>query len=265
MVEKIALRVLVLQIMVLRIMIAVIGRAKDNRAMENRQWKTQDHHRPDALLPRRSDIDRAIETGISLLDHLTDNPKRILEQAFEDAAWRRLLSPHHVGLLAPPCDQEELLFAIGSHKLELLSVFPSAVVTNRLTRRFEKAVGVDIYLCRLRTTNALTIEIFRVVDGLSAEDVRVAMSDILHVAYIPRVPMDTETISQNMIKAGFQYITGGINTNKLMPEENAVTVLYFRQRQPTREIPQIELFRPGRHPLPSSPGIDEGSVSANPQ
>nr|VFK63180.1 MAG: hypothetical protein BECKUNK1418G_GA0071005_103028 [Candidatus Kentron sp. UNK]VFK71387.1 MAG: hypothetical protein BECKUNK1418H_GA0071006_106317 [Candidatus Kentron sp. UNK] len=273
----------------------------------------------------RMDMDKAMDTGISLLHNLTHHPTRILEKAFKDAFLRHMLLPHHVGILAPSSSHENLSSAIRKRGFEILSVFPSAVVTAQLTQRFGKRVSVDIYLCRpvatphveglsspmmkdaprvgwIRPKAASTnnqrwvraathptartfmakdhvgsfppghdkathaspsptlmpkdspkIEIFRVGDGLTAADIRMAMSDILHVAYTPRQPLDTAIIFQKMLIEGFEYVGGGVN-DKPMPEQNAITVLYFRKRQPVEGIPKIEFFLPGKYTLSSIPG-----------
>nr|VFK37871.1 MAG: hypothetical protein BECKTC1821E_GA0114239_1001126 [Candidatus Kentron sp. TC] len=221
---------------------------------------------------RRTDIHEAIDTGISLLDNLFHHPTRILEKAFKDTALHRVLSPHHIGILAPSSSHGDLSIAIEGRGLEVLSVFPSAVVTAQLTQCFGKRVSVDIYLCRPMTDHVddfttghdkvgacPKMEIFRVVDGLTAEDIRAAMSDVLHVAYTPRQPTDTATISQKMLVEGFEYVGGGINSNEPMSEENAITVLYFRKRQPIEGIPKIEFFLPGKHALPPVPGTADPS------
>jgi len=209
-------------------------------------------HSRQTNVERAIDMGTAIDTGISLFDDLVGNPTRILEKAFQDPSLRHLLSPHHVGFLAPPGNLSELLRAIQTREFHVLSVFRSTVVTKQLSQRFNREVGVDVHLCRSMARDTPKIEVFRVIGGLSATDIRTAIPDILHVAYTPREPVDTKTISEQIIREGFEYVGGGINSNKPIPGENIITVLYFRKRQTTPGIPKIELFLPGKHPLPET-------------
>nr|VFJ45917.1 MAG: hypothetical protein BECKFM1743A_GA0114220_100305 [Candidatus Kentron sp. FM]VFJ46018.1 MAG: hypothetical protein BECKFM1743C_GA0114222_100335 [Candidatus Kentron sp. FM]VFK07045.1 MAG: hypothetical protein BECKFM1743B_GA0114221_100305 [Candidatus Kentron sp. FM] len=212
--------------------------------------------------PKKTNPNRAIDAGIAILDNLTYRPAQILEQVFEDDFLRRILSSHHVGLLAPPCSDKELLKAIEERGIDVLSVFPSAVVASQLTGRFGKQVSADIYLCRSMAKNAPRLEIFRVVDGLDAADVRTAMHDILHIAYTPHEPVNTREIFKKIVADGLEYVGGGVNQS--MSEEDAVTVLYFCKRQPIAEVSKIELFLSGRHSLASITETTQStSVSLN--
>nr|VFJ95190.1 MAG: hypothetical protein BECKLFY1418B_GA0070995_106615 [Candidatus Kentron sp. LFY] len=213
-------------------------------------------NRPGMMHSRQTGIGEAIDTGISLLDNLANKPTQILDLVFNDGFLRRILSPHHVGLLAPPGSHGDLSSAIGARGIHILSVLRSSVVTAQLTGRFGKQVNVDIYLCRAKARDTPRLEVFRVVEGLGATDIRTAMPDVLHVAYTPREPVGVAAISEKIVADGFEYVGGGVNHNKLMSEQNAITVLYFRRRQPIEGIPRIELFLAGRHPLPFTAETD---------
>nr|VFK39250.1 MAG: hypothetical protein BECKSD772F_GA0070984_10359 [Candidatus Kentron sp. SD]VFK44093.1 MAG: hypothetical protein BECKSD772E_GA0070983_10339 [Candidatus Kentron sp. SD]VFK79107.1 MAG: hypothetical protein BECKSD772D_GA0070982_10369 [Candidatus Kentron sp. SD] len=209
---------------------------------------------------RKMDIDQAIDTGMSLLGNLKDKPAEILDLAFQSDFPRRILAPHHVGLLAPPGSHAEL-FNVIKARGHLLSVLRSSVVTAELTKRFGKQVGVDIYLCRSLKTDTPKLEVFRVVEGLNAANIRAAIPHVLHVAYTPRETVDMETIYSSIIADGFEYVGGGINQNKLMSKEDAITVFYFRKRPPVEGIPKIELFLPGRHSPPPNAETTPAPVS----
>ncbi len=202
---------------------------------------------------------QSLDASIARGQELVRFPEQLLEMAFSDTSLRRQLKPHHVGLLLPLCSHIELQEAVESHGTKILFETRSTVVATELSKRFHRSVCVDIYWIASSHQDAPTLELFRVADGLTAENIQSTMDDIFHIAYLPREMLDVNTWQERMASLGFAYVGGGVNHNGI-PKDGAVTVLYFVNESSDRTIPRIELVLPGIHALCSIP-LDRASAS----
>lgn len=201
----------------------------------------------------QANVTQVISAGISLMHKLTHSSRHLLDLAFKDIFLRHELQLHHVGLLVPLCSHADISSSIEAQGIKVLSVFPSVVVAAQLSKRFDKQVHVDIYRSSPTNGGIPILEVFRVVDGLDADEVQSVMPEVLHVAYAPNASIDVVTLCKKMIADGFEYAGGGVNYDDMTPNCDGVTVLYFLNQHLIGEVPKIELVLHGAHSLSSIP------------
>lgn len=201
------------------------------------------------MIPLTNQVNQAIGDGISLMNKLVRSPQHLLDLAFSDIFLRHRLQLHHVGLLVPLCSHSKISSSIETHGYRVLSVFPSSVVASQFSKRFDKQVSVDIYRTCSTNGGIPTLEVFRVVDGLDAEEIYAVMPDVMHVAYAPSEFIDVGVLSEKMAADGFEFAGGGVNCDDTTPNSDGVTVLYFLKRKLVEEVPKIELVLHGTHSL----------------